>query len=405
MRYSADDYLAFLRGLISAIFSEYERIGADLENWQASFEILRPDFKKSPSANAEGKAETVPLKFTDKEISKMPKDFKKDYLAQGGNIAHVRLKPNGSYEIRCRRYGRNISASAKSLDVAKKRFLAKLSGEDTKPAPRPDAVTFAEYAKRWLEVVKKPRVKQNTFEDYCFTLERYLLPRLGKRMLKEIKPLELQKLLNDMEKKGVRRGSETAYLLLRGIFEFAVAEDLLPKSPMTLILKPRHETQHGQALTPEEEKLFLERCLQSPYSCKYALVLMLFTGIRRSELPTAEIGKDWVTVTSAKTRQGASAKKRKIPISPMLRKYLPLMKDGFRDVALETLTHAFPKLMPGRHLHELRHTFITRCQECGISRELTSVWAGHKADNSMTSTVYTHFSEKFQLSEAQKLDY
>ena len=61
--------------------------------------------------------------------------------------------------------------------------------------------------------------------------------------------------------------------------------------------------------------------------------------------------------------------------------------------------------MPGRHLHELRHTFITRCQECGISRELTSVWAGHKADNSMTSTVYTHFSEKFQLSEAQKLDY
>ena len=74
MRYSADDYLAFLRRLASAIFAEYERIGADLENWQASFEILRPDFKKSPSPNAEGEAETVPLKFTDKEISKIPKD-------------------------------------------------------------------------------------------------------------------------------------------------------------------------------------------------------------------------------------------------------------------------------------------------------------------------------------------
>ena len=63
--------------------------------------------------------------------------------------------------------------------------------------------------------------------------------------------------------------------------------------------------------------------------------------------------------------------------------------------------------MPNHHLHDLRHTFITRCQECGIAREIVSLWAGHAADSSVTSTVYTHLekNEEYQLSEIEKFDY
>ena len=32
-------------------------------------------------------------------------------------------------------------------------------------------------------------------------------------------------------------------------------------------------------------------------------------------------------------------------------------------------------------------------------------WAGHAADNTQTSKVYTHFSPEFMLKEAQKVDY
>ena len=69
------------------------------------------------------------------------------------------------------------------------------------------------------------------------------------------------------------------------------------------------------------------------------------------------------------------------------------------------LTQAMKRLMPAHHLHELRHTFITRCQECGVAREVVSVWAGHAADNTMTSNVYTHFSREFMLKEAKKVAY
>ncbi|MBQ8725495.1 MAG: hypothetical protein IJY84_00090 [Clostridia bacterium] len=63
--------------------------------------------------------------------------------------------------------------------------------------------------------------------------------------------------------------------------------------------------------------------------------------------------------------------------------------------------------MPTHHLHELRHTFITRCQEVGIRREIVSLWAGHVADTSITSTVYTHLekNEQIQLDEIKKFNY
>ena len=89
----------------------------------------------------------------------------------------------------------------------------------------------------------------------------------------------------------------------------------------------------------------------------------------------------------------------------MLKKFLYLFDDGLPVISGDKLTQRFPDFAPGHHLHELRHTFITRAQECGIPRELVSLWAGHKADNTMTSNVYTHFSDEFQLQEIQKFDY
>ena len=71
------------------------------------------------------------------------------------------------------------------------------------------------------------------------------------------------------------------------------------------------------------------------------------------------------------------------------------------------LTNHFKDISPKHHLHDLQRTFITRAQECGIRREIVSLWAGHKADNSITTTVYTHFQERseLQLQEIEKYNY
>ena len=126
----------------------------------------------------------------------------------------------------------------------------------------------------------------------------------------------------------------------------------------------------------------------------------------RSELAAARIEGDFISVICAKTRKGFRERRRLIPITPMLARWLPGMDIAKLNVIRpDALTQAMKRLMPAHHLHELRHTFITRCQECGVPREVVSVWAGHAADNTQTSNVYTHFSPEYMLKEAQKVIY
>lgn len=92
----------------------------------------------------------------------------------------------------------------------------------------------------------------------------------------------------------------------------------------------------------------------------------------------------------------------------MLKKVLPMIDIALiKKTEINKLTNAFKEIYPGHHLHDLRHTFITRCQECYISREMVSIWAGHSTDRSITSTVYTHLEqyEERQLEEIKKFDY
>lgn len=352
---------------------------------------------------ADNEAKSVFLEFSNKELSKMPKFFRSEFRLQGGEVAHARKKKNGTFEIRYRRNGINLSVSAKSLELAKERFIKKLC--ELQDEGGLGDVTFKDYAEQWLEIVKKPQIKDDTLHNYRRMLCLYVYDRMGEKLLKEIRPLDVQKLLNEILECGLERTAANVYVIIKAIFEFAVADDIIAKSPMRLIKKPRHEMKHGVALSVEEERAFVRACAEGSSPCRYAYLLLLFTGIRRSELASAEISPDWVTVVTSKTRKGAGVKKRKIPVSPMLRPFMPYMTKENLSVSPDLLTRGIAAFLPGHHLHDLRHTFITRCQECGISRELASLWAGHRPDNTVTSNVYTHLGERFQLEEIKKLKY
>jgi integrase len=49
--------------------------------------------------------------------------------------------------------------------------------------------------------------------------------------------------------------------------------------------------------------------------------------------------------------------------------------------------------LPQLTVHELRHTFISRCHENGIDEMIVQKWVGHAIGSRMTKAVYTHIAD------------
>ncbi|MBQ9729913.1 MAG: tyrosine-type recombinase/integrase family protein [Clostridia bacterium] len=363
-----------------------------------------PATEPTANFNPKKKKNGGEYKFSSKEIEKMPLFYKNLFVA-GDVVAHWRNRSGGLIEIRCQIQGKKITASGKTKQAAAEKFIKKLNIEQTTPEK---PITFYEYAMQFLETVKKPNVKAATYVDYVTSFEKHLFPAFGEKRLSDIKQFDVQQHLNSLLEQGLSRSAQKQRQLLKSLFEYAEEDQLVSRSPMRLVKLPAHETENGAALSKTEETELVERCITSATRSGNAFVFLLYTGLRRSELATARIEEGFVVVENAKQRKGRRVKTRSIPLSPRLLKFFPNVEhtlEEIRDLYPNRLGRTFKEWFPSHHLHELRHTFITRCQECGISRELTSLWAGHRADNTMTSNVYTHFSAEFQKAEILKFSY
>lgn len=340
----------------------------------------------------------------------MPKELKKHFKA-GGVLVHARKKQNGVIELRCQIQKKKIAVSSKSLETAKQKFIDALNKAFTDD-PTNQAVNkkiaLTEYMLRWMETVKKPYVKPITYKDYVYIFETHIKPKFKESELAKIKGFEIQSFINEFTEVGKYRTAKKLYQLLGAVFEYAVTDEIIIKSPMQRITVPRYEQEHGIPLTRQEEKYLIDCLIKSGSIYAQAYTFLMYTGLRRSELAATELADGWVIITTSKQRKGAKVKTRSLPIPPILQRYLPLIDfDKIRELTPAMLTKHVKDYFPSHHAHDFRHTFITRCQECGIQRELVSLWAGHIADSSTTTLVYTHMEQNkgHQIEEMKKFDY
>lgn len=352
--------------------------------------------------------EKTAISFTEKEILKMPKKYRKLFRTNKVN-GHVRRRDNGVYEIRCQIDKKPITATSKVLETAKLKFIAKLNALDAPETPEtPALVYFNEYAAQWLVAAKKPFVKPVTYKEYERTLNTDIAPNFVGRELTTIKQLELQELLNAYTDTERFRTAKKIYQMLGAIFDYALTDELVRRSPMERVKIANYEQERGVPLDRKEEAEFVIAFLADPSLLRQAFIFMLYSGVRRSELASVVVADGWIYLICSKQEKGKAEKTRSLPVSPMLSALLPMIDlSEVVKVKPAALTKHFKKLCPAHHLHDLRHTFITRAQECGIQRELVSLWAGHAADTSTTSVVYTHLEQnkEHQLEEMSRFKY
>ena len=364
---------------------------------------LGPIAEKSKVENRRGV-----LKFSKKEILQMPTNYR-NVFATNDMIVHYRLRKDGVYEARFHRQGIDIEVSSKDLTKLKQKFIEKLNNYDGSPKRKKrnqNEKTFAQYAEEWLNI-KRVTTKPSTYKEYVRMVGHNILPTFGKFGATEIDRSMLQNYLLTYVDKGTLRMAHKLFLLLRCIFDM-IAEDYNIPTPMKKVVVPNYQSKVGTAFTYEEEKKLVNHCLAHlNRDTAHAFLVLLYAGLRRSELASINvIDGVWLECETSKERMGKNVVKRKIQITPMMKQVLPYIDfEKAKRVNLSTLQTTMKRLFPNHHSHELRHTFISRSKESGVLSEVVSIWAGHSLSGTITTTVYTHYSEEFQLHEAEKVNY
>lgn len=354
------------------------------------------------------KKEELAINFTEKEIEKLPKHIK--LLFKANRIRATVRQRNGVYEIRCQFNNNKITASSKVLETAKKKFLQKLNDICTVSLPPTINTTlFSDYAKKWLEI-KKRTTKPSTYKEYERSVNVDLIPFFNFKTLNLITRDSLQNFLFELIDEGKNRKAEKLHLILRCVFDLA-SSDFGITSPMAKIVLPSRQRKKGIPLTLEEESKMVNYCLRNKDSASCsALLVLLYFGLRRSELKTLTVKDSELTVITSKTKMGKGEVLRFIPFTPVFKRVLAHVDfEKAKNANVNSVSSALKRVLPNHHLHELRYTFITRCKESGVNLEAVMLWAGHEEDRDVKSSRinrgYTVYSANYLKSEAEKVNY
>lgn len=348
--------------------------------------------------------EEVFWKFSAKEISSMPKTFRKEFRTEGCT-AHIRKRRSGknnwNYEIRYRRNGYNITVSSNYLDEAKRKFIEKLHYIDKHGTEKENTVpsTMDAFAMYFFENFHKRKVAQSTYRIALNQYKNHVLPHFGDMPIKKITPKKCQELLDKIDASGISRTADDIFSMLNVIFKAAVKHAIIEHNPMDMVFHKKHEREHGTALTKDEERKLLDTMKGTPYELMFAVAL--YTGMRPNEYKTAKIEGKFIVARNSK-RKGGKIEYKKIPIHPMLSPYMQGVKE-LKFCNEDTLRDKFRKLFPERRLYDLRTTFYTRCQECGVSPVARDTFVGHSLGE--LGNTYTDLSDEFLYAEGQKIKY
>ena len=356
--------------------------------------------KENPDVGTSGE-NVENVEFTEKEIQQMPKQFKTKYQINK-KIVRCRHHKCGAncwtYELRYRADGYNITACGQTVEKAKARFLEKLkSAQRENPSMEDTPTTFSAFALFYFETFRKKKVTAQTYKCDLSRLKLHVLPYFMETPIKKIRPAQCQALIEKLAGEGKTKTADEIYGLLMLIFKAAIAHFIIDRSPMTLVLNVQHESEHGEALTKDDEEKLLARLDGTPYQAAFALAL--FTGLRPNEYKTARIEGAFVVAVNSK-RKTKKIEYKRIPICKRLAAFLE--KQPLHFPCLRYMRDTVRETLPGHKLYDLRTTFYSRCKEFEVSENALKEFAGHSLG--ALGNAYTDLSDEYLLLEGKKLD-
>lgn len=286
--------------------------------------------------------------------------------------------------------------------------------------------TLAEYITLWLETVKKPQVRPQTYLRIQTSLKAIERFPIASMLIADVTCQDIMSFIDALIQKGYAWSTiKKLHELIACALRHAASMRYIPSNPddgvslpkSDRILKPRRVTRNFS----QDEQTRLWREIEKDPRPAFAVIgVLLDTGMRVNEAlalnwSDVDLARKAITVHSTMVRVAGAAptkapapktfsSNRTIPILPRALRLLSRLRresvsdavfvspDGARLTydAVRAQLKALCKRadVPYQPTHAARYSMATNCYDAGIDLKLTSRLLGH-ADTAVTLNVYT----------------
>ena len=307
----------------------------------------------------------------------------------------------------------------------------------------PSKMLYKDYLSTWLND-KKVLIKESTFKTYSWLIDRYIIPYLGDIEISKIRPMDIQKLYNELISKNMlsRENVQKVHSLINNSLKKAERWELVKRNVASLVDRPKAFKSELKVWDVEEVKSFLATAQDSRYYI--AFLLALTTGMRQGEILALRwkdidfnnnilAVKQTLSHTGNKIIPGAKTKAglRSITLptetvnalvkhKKMIQYEKKMTEVLYNDYDLivctnvgtpcnpRNLSRSFYSLIEKSKVsrirfHDLRHTHATLLLKQGIHPKIVAERLGH-ATIRITLDTYSHVLPTMQLETANKIN-
>lgn len=274
-------------------------------------------------------------------------------------------------------------------------------------------ITFGEWLLLWFDIYKKPVLKWRTVRNIEQMIRLHTPEWLKTKRICDITVFDIDKALSEIPLGRTRQYARQTW---NNAFVKAEKLGIIERNAVELSEAVKYKKKHGKALTIAEQNMFIQAIEKK--RIKWIMLFYLYSGARREEvcmLEWSDIDEEngVILVRGTKTEDSY----RQIVLTNDLRniiegqraqnekdkgtRYESKHPERVFDYSPNYMSQAFKKICDKHCLHNLRHNFITRCAESGVSVAVCQQLVGHSTAD-MTLNIYTHVLDEYKRKEALK---
>lgn len=365
----------------------------------------------------------------------MGKDLKGKELGTG-----LRQRKDGRYEARAKING--IDINLYDVDLKKLKILFEKAKEEARNNidMKRQKITLNEWFEEWFANYKIPNIKETSVFPMRSKYYNTFGKAIGNMKVTDIRNLDIQRVINDMNKQGRASSSmRDALGRVRECLESAKNNRIIDINPCFEINVPwENKTAERRFLSMAEQTRFLQEVEHNWY--KEMFYIMFLTGMRLTKPKThnsyrsipfmAETEEILLSQKEKQNRQKKAYGNRWRSSgefdnlvfttslgSPVIRNVAEkeikkvVKAINFQEAIEAVKENREPIEFKDLYPHAIRHTFCSRCFEKGMDAKVVQMLMGHQ-HYSTTIDIYTHVTEtKFEeeiakfgsVSEKQKV--